>query len=73
MENNPLLFFNPAKQKFVVWVANRSALAHNAACLSASESRMWTSLGSLLWNKQLKKAFFSWPLGQRRSISATEA
>ncbi len=37
---------------------------------SASESRMGSSLGSLLRNKQLKKAFFSWPLGQRRSISA---
>ncbi len=53
-----------------MWVANRSALAHNAACLSASESRMWSSLGSLLRNKQLKNAFFSWSLGQRRSISA---
>ncbi len=51
-------------------MANRSALAHNAACLFASESRMWSSLGSLFRNKQLKKAFFSWPLGERRSLSA---
>jgi hypothetical protein len=31
---------------------------------------MRSSLGSLFKNKQLKKAFFSLPLGQRRSISA---
>jgi hypothetical protein len=32
--------------------------------ISTSESRMQSSLGSLFRNKQLKKALFSWPLGQ---------
>ncbi len=34
------------------------------------QSRMWSSLGSLLRSKQLKKLLFSWPLGQKCSTSA---
>ncbi len=54
-----------------LWAANRSALAPNAclSAISASKSKMRSSLGSLLRNKQFKKVLFSWPLGQRHSIS----
>jgi hypothetical protein len=41
--------------------------------ISTSESRMQSSLGSLLRNKQLKKALFSWPSGQRRGNSASSS
>ena len=42
-------------------------------CHLRLDRRMRSSLGSLLRNKQLKKALFSWPLGQSRSISASSS
>ncbi len=56
----------------LLWAVNRPAMAPNAclSSISASKSKMCSSLGSLLRNKQLKKALFSWRLGERRSISA---
>ncbi len=49
-----------------LWAANRSALAPNA-CLSTmfvSESRMQSSLGSLLRNKQLRRRCSPGPWGR---------